>query len=555
MNTFRRSGPKIGRNDLCPCGSRRKFKSCHGSPAYELPFLFAKARLDRRIEEEAKQLLAEHKARAIQRQAQQGYGRPIISDVHQGYRFVAVGNQLYWEKSWRTFFDFLGDYIKIVLGSPWGNSEIGKPEHARHPVLTWYHHICQLQKKSFIEPGKVYSVEMTGAASAYYRLAYSLYLVAHNVTDIQTRLIERLKNKDNFHGAYYETIVAAQLINAGFELEFENEDDRRRTHCEFTATASTGKQFSVEAKSRPLVGQYGRGKLLRVERQLRGALEKKAAHTRIVFIDLNVPTSNDAKARNQVFSRAQRILRRAQTRQIDYHPAPPAYVFLSNVPDQYNLEDTCFSHFTVGEGFNIADFGPDVGFESLRAAVRAREKHIEVFQLMQSLREHSRIPITFDGALPSHAFDESISPLKIGHEYRVPRPDGKEALGTLTMATVLADRKLVYGEYMLESGENIIATTPLTDDELLDYRRHPDTFFGVHAPQGRRIEGPLEIFDFFFSSYKNTPRETLLELLKTAPDFDELRKLGQKDLVEICCERRTYSVLRQQHATQPVRGE
>jgi hypothetical protein len=112
------------------------------------------------------------------------------------------------------------------------------------------------------------------------------------------------------------------------------------------------------------------------------------------------------------------------------------------------------------------------------------------------------------------------------------------------MATVLADRKLVYGEYMLESGENIIATTPLTDDELLDYRRHPDTFFGVHAPQGRRIEGPLEIFDFFFSPYKNTPRETLLELLKTAPDFDELRKLGQKDLVEICCERRTYSVLR-----------
>jgi hypothetical protein len=194
-------------------------------------------------------------------------------------------------------------------------------------------------------------------------------------------------------GAYYETIVAAQLINAGFELEFENEDDRRRTHCEFTATASTGKQFSVEAKSRPLVVNADEESCCALNASC-AVLEKKAAHTRIVFIDLNVPTSNDAKARNQVFSRAQRSLRRAQTRQIDYHPAPPAYVFLSNVPDQYNLEDTCFSHFTVGEGFNIADFGPDVGFESLRAAVRAREKHIEVFQLLQSLREHSRIPIT-----------------------------------------------------------------------------------------------------------------------------------------------------------------
>jgi preprotein translocase subunit SecA len=27
----RREGPKIGRNDLCPCGSGQKFKKCHGS--------------------------------------------------------------------------------------------------------------------------------------------------------------------------------------------------------------------------------------------------------------------------------------------------------------------------------------------------------------------------------------------------------------------------------------------------------------------------------------------------------------------------------------------
>jgi preprotein translocase subunit SecA len=24
------AGPKIGRNDLCPCGSGQKFKKCHG---------------------------------------------------------------------------------------------------------------------------------------------------------------------------------------------------------------------------------------------------------------------------------------------------------------------------------------------------------------------------------------------------------------------------------------------------------------------------------------------------------------------------------------------
>jgi len=28
--TFRRSMPKVGRNDLCPCGSGKKFKHCCG---------------------------------------------------------------------------------------------------------------------------------------------------------------------------------------------------------------------------------------------------------------------------------------------------------------------------------------------------------------------------------------------------------------------------------------------------------------------------------------------------------------------------------------------
>jgi preprotein translocase subunit SecA len=32
-HTYRRSQPKVGPNDPCPCGSGKKFKKCHGSPA------------------------------------------------------------------------------------------------------------------------------------------------------------------------------------------------------------------------------------------------------------------------------------------------------------------------------------------------------------------------------------------------------------------------------------------------------------------------------------------------------------------------------------------
>jgi preprotein translocase subunit SecA len=31
VETVRRDGEKVGRNDPCPCGSGKKYKKCHGS--------------------------------------------------------------------------------------------------------------------------------------------------------------------------------------------------------------------------------------------------------------------------------------------------------------------------------------------------------------------------------------------------------------------------------------------------------------------------------------------------------------------------------------------
>jgi preprotein translocase subunit SecA len=30
VETYKRDQAKIGRNDLCPCGSGKKYKNCHG---------------------------------------------------------------------------------------------------------------------------------------------------------------------------------------------------------------------------------------------------------------------------------------------------------------------------------------------------------------------------------------------------------------------------------------------------------------------------------------------------------------------------------------------
>ena len=130
----------------------------------------------------------------------------------------------------------------MILGADSGNRELRKPLEDRHPILKWYHLLCMLQREFIKEPGKVHSEPMTGAAAAYLGLAYNLYALDHNA-ELQRRLVERLKDRDQFPGALYETFVAASMLRAGFNLEFENESDGSTTHCEFTATSkSSGQQ-------------------------------------------------------------------------------------------------------------------------------------------------------------------------------------------------------------------------------------------------------------------------------------------------------------------------
>ena len=540
---------KVGRNDPCPCGSGRKFKKCHGTQRFELPFLVQQARIEKHVLEEASRLLEQQRAREIQRQQQQGLGRPIISAEVHGTRFVAVGKKLYYGK-WKTFFDFLGDYIKLTLGGDWGNAELKKPFAERHSILKWYHHLCDLQRKYTTTPGQIFSGPMTGAASAYYRLAYNLYLIAHNGSDIQTRLLSRLRNGDNFPGAFFETQVAAWLIRAGFELEFENESDKSTSHCEFTATySSSGSKFSVEAKSR-YPGRNSEGpKCIRVGRQLRMALEKQAAHRRLVFLDFNRPIRSEQQA-DRLVERAQRAFKSIEGLKIAGKPAPSAYVCLTNISDHYFLESSETPTLAAFYGFKIPDFVGTV-FPSIRLALRVRERHMEMVALMQSIEKHSHIPSTFHGELPSVAFsNEKVPRMQIGQTYLVPGPHGHEVPAQLTTATVDTTKsEMILAFHDPQTDKAWICKAPMSQTELDDYKRFPDTYFGVHLQQGRRAKTPLELFDFFYESYKNTPKEKLLEWLANASDFVELKNLSQRELSEIYCERMVYGTMTNANAT------
>lgn len=514
---------KIGRNQPCPCCSGKKFKRCHGAVASH-----------EELEKAIRYGMVRAEAQRVQRERQQGLGKSIISTEAFGQRFVAVKNRLMHSKGWKTFHDFLGDYIKMALGSEWGNTELQKPLEERHPILVWYHHLCDLQRKYIKTPGEVHVMPKTGAAAAYNHLAYDLYALDHNA-ELQEKLVGRLRDKANFEGARYEVFVAATLIRAGFDLAFENEDDRSTSHCEFVATSKrTGRSFSVEAKHRA-------GNRFRLGRQLNRALAKEAKHPRVVFIDINIPDVAMTPGAPDRLQAALSDLRAFEGKTINEKSLPNAYIFVTNTPWHHHLLEQGVRCEVLIDGFQIPDFKGDIPAPSLRAAIDARERHIEMHDLMRSIQDHSEVPSTFDGEIPEFAFGEFMPRLLIGQRYLIPDGNGNERAGLLTSATVVEKEHKVYGALSFEDGTAEIGTWTISERELDAWRKHPDTFFGQVESRQKGIKTPLDLYDFFLGSYSDTPRDRLLELLEGAPDIDNLRSMTQPALASVFAERTTLS--------------
>src|ERR1022692_3836917 len=201
-------------------------------------------------------------------------------------------------------------------------------------------------------------------------------------------------------------------------------------------------------------------------------------------------------------ARALADLRRFEGRLLNGSPLPPAYLVVTNRPFDHNLDGADTRCSALFEGFQIPDFKSGAAFPSLRAAHRAKLAHADLHQLMSSMRKHSEIPVTFDGQAPELAFAEQQPRLTVGEFYLVPDSEGDQQRGRLIQAVVLGTSAM--GTYALDTGQSVIASTPLTEAEVAAYRRHPDTFFGVHHKVSGSAKTPLDLFDFFLDGYRET---------------------------------------------------
>tara|TARA_R110002049_G_C9161538_1_gene561029 strand:- start:42 stop:1334 length:1293 start_codon:yes stop_codon:yes gene_type:complete len=415
---------KTGRNQPCPCGKtgpdgrRLKYKRCCGAIKAAPSPTGADLR-DALI----RQHLARYKADELIRTQQQGRGKPIIALKTEHHQLIAVKDRLHWGK-WRTFADFLQDYIKKVLDPEWGNAEIAKALEERHPTMQWYDAYCHFQRKHGFGQGEVKSAPITGVVACYILLAYNLYLISHNV-ELQERLIARLKDRSNFQGAYYELMVASVLIRAGFDLTLEDETSRHSKHCEFSAVSkTTGKKFWIEAKMKGLSGLLGKtdadgskdpNPTSHLVTHLAGAMSKPAADDRMIFVDLNAALPAEYSFENPpafVEDSKKRMLRYAATNMPE---GEKAYVFITCTSFHRDLENNArLVAFSYGLG--IPDFNVDA---PMRVSERYRkdQRHPDAIAVGKSLIDYLVIPTTFDGGLPSDEHGANKSRVLIGSTY------------------------------------------------------------------------------------------------------------------------------------------
>jgi hypothetical protein len=472
----------------------------------------------------------------------QGLGRPIISAELQGYRLVAVGNQIRWSRTWLTFTDFLFDYIKAVLTPAWGQAELAKPETEQHPLMDWSRRIAAFKAMhANSKRGRIYTAPMTGVVRAFLGLAYDLYLSAHNA-ELPALLVKRLRNPKTFEGALYEASVIGTFAKAGFTIEFEDESDSTVSHCEFTATHKiTGRKFSVEAKAVSSMSNRA-GKTSnppRVRNLLYDALRKTAAHDRVIFVELNRTQNMTPHGEaDWVAPLAQHLAAAEAELTIDGKPAPRAYLFVTNRAFMHALDLPDCGEAGIAHGFKIQEFPQGRGCTSMLQAVEARERHLEAHWLLKAMETRAEIPSTFDDRTPEEIFAAELPvPLRIGDMHMVPDETGREVAGVLYEGAVMESERSACCVYQLTDGRSIIVSAPLTDAEIEIYRRSPATFFGVIKNVDGKINQPMDAYDFFYESYSRSTKEKLLEFMSDWPDLESMRSLSQKELAKRYCAR------------------
>ena len=495
-------------------------------------------------------MIRAREAREVLRTRAEGHGRPVIATDFKGYRFVAVGNRMYYGKDWRFFTDFLLHHMKEVLGRGWGRRAV--ESEAPHPVLTWLKKMNELRDESqSANNSGVLESRGHGFVSAVFRFAYALYLIAHHDV-IPSTLIRRLRQPMEFRSAALETIVVAAFALAGYKIRMGEDKKGAGPEGEFRATSTkTGKVFDVEAKRKngwkaPVDvddNAFQTELNLWIKRKIYVAAKKKLVNP-VYWLELSIAHFQDRSEVEKLQVLVRQALREAEgSIKVEGQIPAPAYVFVTSHAFLVDGEpnDTTF---VMLEGFHIhmAVTGERVEIEQ---ALAARDRDRDISWILECLQKVQMVPHHFDGT-PDDLVDDNKLPFKrlqVGERLEITLPNEGSVIGTVLNVVSLGEDAVVTIWNERTHKEEILRV-PLSEQEREIASTIGDVAFG-NPNAGRKIpdEDPLAIYDFFLDTYTKSSREKLLEFLEKHPRFDEFKNLSTDELRTRVCREWAKSAL------------
>lgn len=344
---------KIGRNNPCPCGSGKKYKKCCMSK--EIP----------PIPEEVMEYFRNIPQEPFERG---GFitGRPFISDVFQNHRIRAVGGTIYKRPIDETFHIFLLCTFSELLTKDWFDKQVKNGN--THPIAQWYSETDKTIKDDNKKEklfGTVCNIKQTGNIRSLLSLAYDFYSLKHCGAKVLTKLLNRLKNENEFQGARYEIAVGGLAARAGFEINWINDEDK---HCEFIGTHKITKdKVAFEAKSHHRDGVFKQAEKpfniedarIKIFDHVRQAIKQKSPEIPlIIFDDLNLPiTSGLPINEKKWFKEVEEQLEKYNFFTSEEYKQCGA-LFITNFSWHFHQEvppdkNELLAHFSVGNKFSL----------------------------------------------------------------------------------------------------------------------------------------------------------------------------------------------------------
>lgn len=329
----------------CPCGSKKKYRNCCGKKQQTVLF----EKLPKETQELCGRVYAKRNIAEQYHKQYFGDSPSIVSCVFNNKRIVAIRGSLVVcddpETDWAFPSDFLVSYLKTRLGNSWFNEEIKKPETESHEIIKWYFkgrtNVDKSVKSRWHQPN--------GSALALLHLAYDLF-VLDNSNNFPERLVNRLKNNENFNGARYEVFVFATLIRAGFKIEYQDEvsgKNGRVPECRVKHT-QFDEYISIEAKTRNVKGilgsKQGNKSKIRLYDKLKDAIDKNVNEPYLVFVDANLPELKVVENRQKI----QKIREEFKKLETNFPNLLPNLICITNIPFHYGEIDSSPSEPAFG---------------------------------------------------------------------------------------------------------------------------------------------------------------------------------------------------------------